>query len=89
MAVLAAGSIRCQAQYTPSGAGSSGRTSREPSRQSTYNTQLGTEYAHDPETGETFFMKHATDWTDAGPDGPGYYRQIGNGYRKLVSGLPE
>jgi hypothetical protein len=89
IAILAAGSIRCQAQYTPSSAGSSGRTSREPSRQSTYNIQLGTEYAHDPETGETFFMKHASDWRETGPDGPGYYRQVGNGYRKLVPGLLE
>ena len=89
IATLAAGSIRCQAQYTPSGSGSGGRTSRESARQSTYNTQLGTEYAHDPETGEIFFMKHATDWMENGPDGPGYYRQIGNGYRKLDPGLSE
>ena len=88
IAILAAGSIRCQAQLrssADSGLGGRGSTS-----DSTYNIQLGTEYAHDPETGETFYMKHADDWMETGPDGPGYYRQVpGGGYRKLTQGLPQ
>ena len=86
-AILVAGSIRCQAQYRPSPAvdvGSRGGSSGD----STYNVQLGTEYAYDPETGEVFLMKHADDWMETGPDGPGYYRQTPGGSRKLVPGLP-
>jgi hypothetical protein len=90
IAIMVAGSIRCQAQYSPSpNTGSGGRSASGTSGRSTYNAQLGTEYAHDPETGESFFMTHATDWMENGPDGPGYYRQIGNSYRKLVPGLSE
>ena len=88
-AILVAGSIRCQAQYRPSPSVNVGGRERGSSGESTYNVQLGTEYAHDPETGETFFMKHADDWMEAGPDGPGYYRQIPGGSRKLVPGLPQ
>ncbi|MBZ5530760.1 MAG: DUF1795 domain-containing protein [Acidobacteriia bacterium] len=86
IAVLASGSIRCQAQYRPTPGTDLGRRGSA-SESSTYNRQLGTEYAHDPETGETFFMRHATDWMENGPDGPGYYRQVGGGYRKLTPGL--
>jgi hypothetical protein len=88
IAILAAGSIRCQAQYRPSPGMDLSPGNR--GADSTYNVQLGTEYAHDPETGETFYMKHADDWMETGPDGPGYYRQVpGGGYRKLTPGLPQ
>jgi hypothetical protein len=78
--------IRCtvQLQVSPGYAGSgSPRASRE---ESTYNQQLGTEYAHDPVTGENFLMSHAGDYMQNGPQGPGYYRQVGNDYRKLEPG---
>jgi hypothetical protein len=88
IAILAAGSIRCQAQYRPSPGMDLSPGNR--GADSTYNVQLGTEYAHDPETGETFYMKHADDWMETGPDGPGYYRQVpGGGHRKLTPGLPQ
>jgi hypothetical protein len=32
--------------------------------ESTYNQQLGMEYAHDPDTGENYWMNHAADWTE-------------------------
>jgi hypothetical protein len=88
LAVLSAGSIRCQAQYRPSPGVDIGRHGSS-SGSSTYNRQLGTEYAYDPETGETFFMRHAEDWMENGPQGPGYYRQVGGGYRKLTPGMPQ
>lgn len=87
IATLVAGSIRCQAQYTPSPSTGIGRAGRSASAESTYNVQLGTEYAHDPETGEVFFMRHASDWRETGPDGPGYYRETPGGPRKLAPGL--
>jgi hypothetical protein len=53
---------------------------------STYNKELGTEYCHSPSTGENFYVSHADSWNENGPDGPGYYKQDGNCYEKLVPG---
>jgi hypothetical protein len=84
VAVAIATTIRCtvQLQSPYGGGGSTGGASRE---EETYNQQLGTEYAHDPETGENYLMNHATDYMN-GPQGPGYYKPVGNGYRKLEPG---
>jgi hypothetical protein len=87
VAVSIASSTRCRAQLMPSGdpGGSHSRGSSE----STYNAQLGTEYAHDPETGQLFLMQHGSDWQESGPDGPGYYRErAGGGQVKLTPGMP-
>lgn len=87
VAVNVASSTRCQAQLTPSG-GSDGGSLSPRSAESTYNAQLGTEYAHDPTTGELYLMEHGTDWWEAGPNGPGYYKALpGGGYRQLSQGL--
>lgn len=51
----------------------------------TYNVQLGTGYVHS-ETGENFLVDPSTDYHETGPDGPGYYRQVGNSYEKLTPG---
>jgi hypothetical protein len=85
IAVAAALSIRCT--VTLSMPDKSGRLTDEASEASTYNQQLGTEYAHSPTTGENFLMNHAADWLENGPQGPGFYRKSGNDYEKLVSGL--
>jgi hypothetical protein len=87
IAVNVASSTRCRAQLTPAG-GSDGGSLSPRSAESTYNAQLGTEYAHDPATGELYLMEHASDWWEAGPDGPGYYKALpGGGHRKLSPGL--
>jgi membrane-associated protease RseP (regulator of RpoE activity) len=57
--------------------------------ESTYNQQLGMESAHDPATGENYWVSHGTDWNETGPEGPGVYRQSGNDRRKLVPGRSE
>ena len=50
-----------------------------------YNTQLGTEEAHNASTGENFtFTQDA--WNETGPQGPGYYIKIGNNNVKLSPG---
>jgi hypothetical protein len=85
VAVAVALSIRCT--VTLSVPDSSGRRRDEASEASTYNQQLGTEYAHSTATGENFLMSHAEDWLENGPQGPGYYRKSGNDYEKLVPGL--
>ena len=78
-----------QVKFSIIGPGGSDGGSLSPrSAESTYNAQLGTEYAHDSTTGELYLMEHASDWWEAGPNGPGYYKALpGGGYRQLTQGL--
>jgi len=86
IAAAVALSIRCRVSLMPPTYGSGSRGGDEGDDLSTYNRQLGTEYAHSPRTGENFLMTHATDWLESGPEGPGYYRIVGNDHEKLVPG---
>lgn len=87
VAVNVATSTHCRAQLTM-GPGSEGGSRSSRSAESTYNAQLGTEYAHDPATGEAYLMNHGSDWWEGGPDGAGYYKpRAGGGYVKLEAGL--
>lgn len=52
-----------------------------------YNVQLGSQYAHSPSTGQNYLLDRATQWNDNGPDGPGYYRTVGNSTEKLTPGI--
>jgi len=86
-AVAIAATMRCRAQVSMSSSSSTSSGGRG-ARDSGYNVQLGTEYAHDPETGEPYLMNHANDWQETGPDGPGYYKQrAGGGLVRLSPGL--
>lgn len=52
-----------------------------------YNPQLGTEPVNDPTTGENYLVDPSVNWSETGPDGPGYYVQKGGGdYQKLEPG---
>jgi hypothetical protein len=51
-----------------------------------YNPQLGTEYCHNPRTGENFRVSPSTHWSETGPDGPGYYGMAGNERIKMAPG---
>lgn len=51
-----------------------------------YQKELGTQYAHSPSTGQNFLFDPATNWKENGPQGPGYYRPVGNSYEKLELG---
>jgi hypothetical protein len=85
-AISVALSIRCtrQLQSSPDAAGRGG--TGDDRAESTYNEQLGMEYAHDAVTGENYWVSPSIDWRDTGPDGPGYYKRSGNEWRKLVPG---
>ncbi len=83
-AVAVALSIRCLRSLQPSP--DPGKSRGEDQLESTYNQQLGMEYAHDPATGENYWVNHSTDWLETGPEGPGYYKRSGNDRRKLVPG---
>jgi hypothetical protein len=89
VAVAVALTIRCTVQLqvspTSAGGGASGASREE----STYNQQLGTEYAHDPVTGENFLMNFGADHRDSGPQGPGFYHEVNGELRKLESGRTE
>jgi len=52
-----------------------------------YNSQLGTQYVHSPSTGQNYLVDRTAAWNDTGPDGPGFYRKVGNSYEKLEAGM--
>lgn len=85
-AIFVALSIRCTRQLQPSPDAGGRRPPGDGEVESTYNQQLGMEYAHDGLTGENYWVSPSTDWNDTGPDGPGYYKRSGNEWRKLVPG---
>ncbi len=80
LAIAVALSIRCTVQLQPTGGRDDDRV------ESTYNQQLGMEYAHDPATGENYWVSPGADWQNVGPQGPGYYKRSGNELRKLAPG---
>ena len=49
-----------------------------------YNQQLGTQYAHS--AAGTNFLFDISDWRETGPEGPGYYKTLGNTLTKLETG---
>ncbi len=44
-----------------------------------YNPELGTEEVHDPDTGQNYVVSPSTNWSETGPQGPGYYAGKGGG----------
>jgi hypothetical protein len=89
-----AASIRCTTQFQPPDdypiveAGEAGTAGDENGEDAGYNPQLGTEYVNDPTTGENYLVDPSTNWSETGPDGPGYYvsKGGGNDYQKLEPG---
>ena len=79
-----AASIRCRTQLQPPDdqpvgdppAAGDGDTNGD---EAGYNPQLGTEQVHDPTTGENYLVDPSTNWSETGPDGPGYYVPKGGG----------
>lgn len=87
-------SIRCATQLIPSSApdvssrgGKKGEKrpgcGGEPNLRS-YNQQLGTQYAHTAAGSNYLF--DISDYRNTGPDGPGYYKMVGNSLTKLEIG---
>jgi hypothetical protein len=69
-AIAVALSIRCARQLRPSPDVGGRRPPGDDQMESTYNQQLGMEYAHDAATGENYWVNRSTDWDDTGPQGP-------------------
>jgi hypothetical protein len=86
-------SIRCMTQLIPSQPADVSRAGKkgkprpgcggEPNLRG-YNQQLGTQYAHSA-SGDNFLYDIA-DYRNTGPDGPGYYKMLGNSLTKLTPG---
>ena len=51
-----------------------------------YNAQLDTGWVHD-DAGNNYNVDVAGDWSENGPDGPGFYKRNGNDVTKLQPGL--
>jgi hypothetical protein len=93
-AVAVATSIRCTvalrppppADYTSPPTQHRKKPRSDDEAASEYNAQLGMEYVHDKTTGENYWVSPSTDYRQNGPEGPGYYKQVGNDLRKLLPG---
>jgi hypothetical protein len=93
-AVAVATSIRCTvalrppppADYTSRPTATRKKPRSDGEAASEYNAQLGMEYVHDKTTGENYWVSPSTDYQQNGPQGPGYYKQVGNDIRKLSPG---
>lgn len=91
-----AASIDCRAQFVPRSTGpeiggssssTRSRSGEDDSSGAGYNPQLGTEVVHDPTTGENYLVDPSRDWSETGPNGPGYYAPRGGGdYVQLQPG---
>lgn len=86
-------SIRCTTQFQPPDdypiveADEAGTAGDPNGDDPGYNPQLGTEPVSDPTTGENYLVDPSVNWSETGPDGPGYYVQKGGGdYQKLQPG---
>jgi hypothetical protein len=85
-------SIRCATQLIPSQAPDVSRSGKGKTRPGCggepnlrgYNQQLGTQYAHSA-AGDNF-LYDISDYRNTGPDGPGYYKMLGNSLTKLEPG---
>lgn len=93
LASAVARSIRCNVPLRPSTAdfttGLSGpKKSRkgEEGGDSEYSRWLGMEHYHDERTGQNYWVSPSRDWNQNGPQGPGYYVNIGGDLRKLEPG---
>ena len=54
-----------------------------------YNTWLEMEYYHNSQTGENYWVSPSHDYSETGPDGPGYYAPYGNSMVKLDPGYAQ
>ncbi len=88
LAINVACSIRGSVQLLNASPAPHRKKSADDDDPSTYNMQLGWEYCHSA-SGQNYLVDHTACWNDNGPDGPGYYRKVGNNYEKLIRGLSD
>jgi hypothetical protein len=97
-AMAVARSLRCQVPYVPPAPDPPGLNSKSRSSSSSnpedesdtlYNRWLEREYYHNPQTGENYWVSPSEDYSQTGPDGPGYYAPFGGNMIKLTPGYSQ
>ena len=95
-AMAVARSLRCQVPFVPPSPDPPGLNSKPSSRSdegdesdTLYNRWLEREYYHNPETGENYWVSPSENYSQTGPDGPGYYATYGNSIIKLSPGYTQ
>lgn len=95
-AMAVARSLRCQVPIVPAGPDPPGMNAKTGSGSNNgeeadtlYNTWLETEYYHNPENGENYWVSPSENYSQYGPDGPGYYATYGNSLVKLSPGYSQ
>ena len=91
-AMAVARSLVCQVPIVPAGpdppglnANSIGSNNGEEA-DTLYNTWLEREYYHNPHSGENYWVSPSENYSQTGPDGPGYYATYGGNLIKLAPG---
>jgi hypothetical protein len=95
-AFAVARSLRCQVPSVPAAADPPELNAKKKSgandgeeTDTLYNTWLEREYYHNPQTGENYWVSPSENYSNTGPDGPGYYATFGNSLIKLDPGYSQ
>ena len=95
-AMAVARSLRCQVPSVPAAPDPPGLNAKRESgtnngdeSDTLYNTWLEREYYHNPQTGENYWVSPSENYSNTGPDGPGYYATYGNSLIKLDPGYSQ
>jgi hypothetical protein len=95
-AMAVARSLVCQVPSVPPGPDPPGLNAKTESGSNNseeadtlYNTWLEREYYHNPQNGENYWVSPIENYSQYGPDGPGYYATYGNSLIKLVPGYAQ
>jgi hypothetical protein len=95
-AMAVARSLRCQVPNVPPGPDPPQLNTKSDSGSNNggeadtlYNTWLEMEYYHNPQNGENYWVSPSENYSQYGPDGPGYYATYGNSLIKLDPGYAQ
>jgi len=95
-AMAVAHSLVCQVPIVPAGpdppglnAKTEGGSNNGDESDTLYNTWLEREYYHNPQNGENYWVSPSENYSQTGPDGPGYYATYGGNLIKLAPGYAQ
>ncbi|MGO8816008.1 MAG: hypothetical protein ACLQVG_15300 [Terriglobia bacterium] len=95
-AMAVARSLVCQVPMVPAGPDPPGLNAKPEhgsnngeDTDTLYNTWLEREYYHNPQSGENYWVSPSENYSQTGPDGPGYYATYGGNLIKLSPGYAQ
>ena len=95
-AMAVARSLVCQVPSVPPSPDPPGLNAKPESRSNNdeeadtlYNTWLEREYYHNPQNDENYWVSPSENYSQSGPDGPGYYATYGGNLIKLSPGYAQ